>query len=288
MIVPFRAGAVALSLLMVASAPAWAQAPTLAPAPAAAVQADDPVVAVVNGSEIRRSAVLKAIDGLPAQYKQMPREMLFNTVQRQVVDRQLIAQAAEAAKVEDTASFKKRLADTRERLMQEVWLTEVVDAKLTDAFVKQRYDEAMKAAGPREEVRARHILCRDEADAKKAVAELEKGADFAEVAKKYSIDGSAGDGGDLGYFTRDMMVKEFSDAAFALKKGDYTHTPVKSQFGWHVIKVEDKREQSPPSFADFKDEIRQEMAQEIIVAKLDDLRKTAKIEEFDENGKPRK
>jgi len=249
--------------------------------------ASNPVVARVNGAEIRRDDVLKAIEGLPAQYRQLPKEVLFDRMRDQLVTSKLIDQAAEKAKLADDPEVKKQMDEVRERIIQQVYLTRAVEAELTDAVLKKKYDETVKAQPAKEEVRARHILVRDEAEAKKIIAELEKGGNFAELAKKYSIDGSSGQGGDLGYFTREVMVPEFSTAAFALKnKGDYTHTPVKSQFGYHIIQLEDKRTAPPPAFDEVKDQLKQDMAQELIVAKMAELRKGAKVEEFNQDGTP--
>jgi peptidyl-prolyl cis-trans isomerase C len=135
-------------------------------------------------------------------------------------------------------------------------------------------------------VHARHILVPTEAEAKSVIAELEKGADFAALAKKYSKDPGAESGGDLGYFGHDDMVKEFADAAFALSPGQYTKTPVKTEFGWHVIKVEDRRAGKPPSFEEAREQLSREIAHGIIDGKLHDLRNAAKIEEFGLDGKP--
>lgn len=259
----------------------------VAPIAVSAQSAGNPVVARVNGAEIRRDDVLKAIETLPAQYRQLPKEVLFDRMRDQLVTAKLIDQAAEKAKLGDDPEVKRQMAEVLERIIQQVYLTRAVEAELTDAVLKKKYDETVKAQPAKEEVHARHILVRDEAEAKKVIAELEKGGNFAELAKKYSIDGSSGQGGDLGYFTREVMVPEFSTAAFALKnKGDYTHTPVKSQFGYHIILLEDKRTAPPPAFDEVKEQIKQDMAQELIVAKMAELRKGAKVEEFNQDGSP--
>lgn len=261
----------------------------VSPMVVSAQTANNPVVARVNGTEIRRDEVLKAIETLPAQYRQLPKEVLFDRMRDQLVTSKLIDQAAEKAKLGDDPEVKRQMAEVRERIIQQVYLTRAVESELTDAVLRKKYDATIKAQPAKEEVHARHILVRDEADAKKVVAELEAGGNFSELAKKYSIDGSSGQGGDLGYFTREVMVPEFSTAAFALKnKGDYTHTPVKSQFGYHIILLEDKRTAPPPAFDEVKEQIKQDMAQELIVAKMAELRKGAKVEEFNQDGTPAK
>ena len=133
---------------------------------------------------------------------------------------------------------------------------------------------------------ARHILVEKEDDAKAIIAALDKGADFATLAKEKSTDPAKDNGGDLGFFSREDMVPEFADAAFKLQKGEYTKTPVHSQFGWHVIKVEDRRTAAPPSFEDSKQQLTNELAREVIGAKIKDLRSGAKIEMFALDGSP--
>jgi peptidyl-prolyl cis-trans isomerase C len=248
--------------------------------------ADDPVVARVNDSEIRRSDVLITIESLPAQYRQLPLEALFGTVLTQMIDRRLIAQAAEKSKLGDDAEVKRRLAGLRERVLQEIYLSNELEKALTDDKVRSRHEQLLKSQPAKEEVRARHILLASEADAKAVIDELTKGGDFAELAKSRSSGPSAATGGDLGYFAKDQMVPEFAEAAFAMKKGETSKAPVKTQFGWHVIKIEDRRQAAPPSFEERKDELRREMAQEMIVAIIDDLRKGAKIEQFSLDGGP--
>ena len=267
--------------LAVLALPAAAQLKPLAPA-------GDPVVAKVNGQEIKRSDVSVAIQNLPTQYQSMPFEALFQPVLNRLIEGHLLAGAAEKAKVGDDPDVKRRVAFARDRILQDVYLNREVEKGLTDAKLRAFYDKQVKEQPPAEEVRARHILVKTEDEAKAALAEIAKGADFGEVAKKRSTDGSAAQGGDLGYFTADQMVPEFSKAAFELKKGEVTKAPVKSQFGFHLIKVEDKRTQKMPTFEESKDELRSALAQEVAQGVVDVLRKDAKIETFDANGQPAK
>lgn len=248
--------------------------------------ADDPVVARVNGAEVRRSDVMLAIENLPQQYRQLPPEMLFGGVVSQIIDRKLVAQAAEKGKLGDDPIVKQRVASIRERVLQEAYLSREIEKEMTDGNLRARYEKQVKNAPGREEVHARHVLVQNEADAKAVIEDLRKGGDFAEVAKKRSSGPSAANGGDLGYFAREQMVPEFAEAAFAMKKGEVSAAPVKTQFGWHVIKVEDRRTPPPPSFEDSVNDLRQEMAQELIQARMEALRKDAKIERFGPDGKP--
>lgn len=248
--------------------------------------ADDPVVARVNGAEVRRSDVMLAIENLPQQYRQLPPEMLFGGVVSQIIDRKLVAQAAEKARLGEDPAVRQRVASIRERVLQETYLSRAIETEMTEANLRARYEKKVKSAPGREEVHARHVLVQNEADAKLVIEDLRKGGDFAEVARKRSTGPSAANGGDLGYFTREQMVPEFAEAAFAMKKGEISTAPVKTQFGWHVIKVEDRRTAPPPSFEDSVNDMRQEMAQELIQARMEALRKDAKIERLGPDGKP--
>jgi len=240
----------------------------------------DPVVAKVNGTDIRRSEVLMTLEALPEQYRGVPPDALFVPVLERMIDGKILAQAAEKAKVADDPEVKKRLAATRERVLQDVYLTKEVEKGLTDDKLKAEYDKAVKAQPPVEEVKARHILVKTEGEAKAAIEEVGKGADFAEVSKKRSTGPSANNGGDLGYFTKDQMVPEFATAAFALKAGEITKTPIQTQFGWHVIKVEDRRAAAVPTFDEKREEIRAGLAEAAVQTVIGDLRKAAKVEQF--------
>src|ERR1043165_4813398 len=222
-------------------------------APIARAQ-DDPVVARVNGTEVRQSDLAAAEEDLGGNIPQMTPEAKRDYLITFVGDMILVAKAAEAKKMGDTDDFKKKLAYARTKLLMEQLLQSEAKAAVTEAALHKVYDEAIGQMKKETEVRARHILVETEDEAKAVVAELKKGADFAELAKAKSKDPGSADGGDLGYFTKDQMVPEFSEVAFKLEKGQLSD-PVKSQFGWHVIKVEDKRERQPPEFDKVKDQL---------------------------------
>lgn len=281
----FRAGTLAFAVFAVGFTAMPGLAQTSKPAAAKAAQAD-PVMARVNGSEIRRSDVDRAVESLPDQYRQLPPAMLFNGILTQMIDRKLLAQAAEKAKLAGDPEVKQQLADSRDRIMQQAYLRREIEKQLTDDKLKARYDQTIKNQTGPEEVKARHILVSTEAEAKAVIVDLGKGTDFSELAKKKSTDRGATEGGDLGYFTRDKMVPEFAEAAFALKVGEYSKTPVKSQFGWHVIKVDDHRTAPPPSFEESRDELHQAMGQEMVPVLVAGLHKGAKIEQFNPDGTP--
>jgi len=246
----------------------------------------DPVVARVNSTTIHRSDVLQALGGMPPQVKDMPMAQVYPLLLERLIDGKLVAAAGRAQKLQDDPEIKRKVADYEDHAIQEAYLGRAINPKLTDAVLREKYDAFIKENPPQEEVRARHILVASEKEAQEVLAELKKGADFAAVARAKSTDGSARDGGDLGYFTRGDMVAEFSDAAFAMKPGEVSTTPVKSQFGWHIIKVEDRRVAPAPSFDETKDQLRSELSQAMVGEVVDGLRTKAKIERFDLDGKP--
>src|ERR1700753_4113717 len=198
-----------------------------------------------------------------------------------LIDMKIVAKAAEDKKIENNDDFKKRLAFARNRLLMDNLLAQEGKAALTDEAMKKVYDDAAKQITGEQEVHARHILVETEDEAKAIKAELDKGADFAELAKKKSKDPGASDGGDLGFFTKDQMVPEFSTVAFALEPGKISD-PVKSQFGWHIIKREKKRNRKPPEFDQVKVQIEAYVTRKAQADYVAKLRESAKIERMDQ------
>jgi peptidyl-prolyl cis-trans isomerase C len=245
----------------------------------------DPVVALVNGQPIHLSELEIAQTALPPQYRSMPLATVFPALLDKIVDTKLVVGDAKKNKIDADPVFKKRLAFVDEQLAQDYWLQREIARRITPERMQQRYLEKLKSMPPEEEARARHILVATEQEAKDLLAELKKGAAFEKLAKDKSTDKASGaEGGDLGWFKRGDMVKEFADAAFALKKGELSETPVKTQFGFHVIKMEDRRQAPAPAFEEMADQIREDMAREAVVNFIDQLRATAKIEKFAIDG----
>jgi len=238
---------------------------------------DDPVVARVEGTDVRQSDLAMAEEDLGGNIPQMTPEAKRDYLITFVGDMMLVAKAAEAKKFGDGDDFKRKLAYARTKLLMEQYLQSEAKGAVNDAAMKKVYDEAIGQLKKEPEVRARHILVETEDEAKAVVAELKKGADFAELAKTKSKDPGSADGGDLGYFTKDQMVPEFSEVAFKLDKGALSD-PVKSQFGWHVIKVEDKRERQPPEFDKVKDQLENFLVRKSQSELITKLRAEGKIE----------
>ncbi len=248
--------------------------------------AGDPVVARVNGTEIHRSEVVRTIGSLPAQIRQMPTEMVFPAVLDQMVNGKLVAAAA-AQKLTEDAEFKDKMKIAEERVIQEVYLTRAVKARITDDALKARYKKYLDENPPQDEIKASHILVATEAEAKALIGQLNGGADFAKLAKEKSTDAAAAaQGGDLGYFTREAMVAPFSEAAFAGTVGKVIETPVHTQFGWHVIRVDDRRKAPPPSQDEVRSDLESELSQEIVAGVVAELRAKATVEEFRSDGSP--
>jgi peptidyl-prolyl cis-trans isomerase C len=241
----------------------------------------DPVLAKVNGSEIRQSDLKLAEEELGPSLAQMDPATKDENVLSFLIDMKITAKAAEAKNIENDEDFKKRLAFTRNRLLMDSLLASEGKAATTDEAMKKVYEDASKQITGEQEVRARHILVETEDEAKAVEEELKKGADFAELAKKKSKDPGASDGGDLGFFTKDQMVPEFSAVAFALEPGKISD-PVKSQFGWHIIKVEEKRNRKPPDFDQVKGQIETYVTRKAQADYVAKLRETAKIERMDQ------
>ncbi|HWV42784.1 peptidylprolyl isomerase [Pseudorhodoplanes sp.] len=260
--------------------PALAAAALLALAGATTktVAQTDPVVARVNGTEIKESDLKAAEEDVGAQLPPMAEDAKKDYLTTYVADMILVSKAAEARKLGDTDEFKRKLALARTKLLMEALLQNEAKAAVTDEAMKKVYADAIKDIGNEQEVSARHILVESEDEAKAIASDLKKGGDFAAIAKEKSKDpGSKDSGGDLGFFTKDQMVPEFAEAAFKLDKGQISD-PVKSQFGWHVIRVDDKRAKQPPSFDQVKDQIENFVQRKAQAELIQKLRADAKIE----------
>jgi peptidyl-prolyl cis-trans isomerase C len=238
---------------------------------------DDPVVARVNGEEIRRSAVFEMAQTLPPQYQSQLAQVYPLLVQR-LVDFKLAYAAGLAGGLADDQDVKDRMAVLERRVIREIWIERALAALATDEALQASYNDFVAANPPKTEQNARHILLKTEGEAREVISKLDDGGDFVELAKELSTGPSGPQGGDLGYFTDDQMVPEFSTAASALEPGQYTKDPIKTQFGWHVIKVEDRREVPSPGFEEVEGQLQQELARENLETVLGGLRDSAEIE----------
>jgi peptidyl-prolyl cis-trans isomerase C len=252
----------------------------------AATAEEDPVVAKVNGAEIHRSQALEVRRRLPAQMQQVPDDLIMPVLVNIVIDTKLVAAEARRQNLQDDPEVREQMAKLEDLILEQYLVSRVVEKSLTDEALKKRYEKMLEETKGEEEVHARHILLANEEEAKAVIAQLQKGADFAELAKEKSTGPSAAQGGDLGYFGKGEMVPAFAEAAFALKPGAFTEEPVQTQFGWHVIKVEDRRKKEPPTFEEVSDQLRGELAREARAAYIEELRGKATIERMDEAQPP--
>jgi peptidyl-prolyl cis-trans isomerase C len=270
-----------------AKPPAAPAAPAAKPPAAAAAPTavKDPVVAVVNGQQIRLSELEIAQQSLPQQYRSMPLQAVFPALLERIIDSKLVVQEGKKSKTNEDPAFKKRMAFVEEQVLQDFWIQREIARLVTLEKIQAKYQERLKSMPPEEEVHARHILVATEDEAKAIIADLKKGTPFDKIAKEKSTDKASGaEGGDLGWFKKSDMVKEFADAAFDLKKDQTSETPTKTQFGYHVIKIDDRRTAPPPALEELAEQIREELAREAVTAQLDKIRAGSKIEKFNMDG----
>jgi peptidyl-prolyl cis-trans isomerase C len=257
-----------------------------APHLASAQKKDDPVLARVNGVEIKQSDLdIAEADVGPSLQVQEPnarKEALL----AYLIDLTALAQAASAKKLESGPDFAARLAYAKNKVLMEALLGDITKTAATEAEMKKLYDESVAKVAPEEEVRARHILVKTEKEAQDVLAKLKGGADFEKLAREISVDPSAKtNGGDLEYFTKGQMVAEFSDAAFKLNKGQVSQ-PVKSQFGFHIIKVEDKRSKPVPKYEEVKEQVQAFIVRKAQAELVMKVRSDAKIENLVKKDSP--
>lgn len=274
--------------LVLSAAPSLAQnTKTAAPAASAshAAPSDTQVVAVVNGSKILFRDVRLAYENLPKQYRGMPIAQIYQPLVQQLTERRLVLLAAEAENLAADPDVASQIQQAQQRILEQAMVSKRVAAAATEAALRARYEAGKIAQTGNDEVRASHILVETKAEADAIVAALNKGGDFAALAKEKSKGPSGAKGGDLGFFTKDKMVPAFAKAAFALKAGEVS-APVKTGFGWHVINVVDRRQGAGPTFAERAPELRQAIAQTVVAKLLADLTKKADIKVFKLDGSP--
>jgi peptidyl-prolyl cis-trans isomerase C len=270
-------GLLAAGLIAVTFQPSWSD------------DKPDPVVAKVGSDVIHLSDVTAVANTLPPQTRQMPPDQLLPKVLDQMVDTQVLAIEARKQGLDKDLVVQRTLHEVMERALVSAFLEKEVGPQITDASVKARFDKDIGSQPPVQEVHARHILVDDEATAKKIIAELKKGSNFAALSKQHSKDSAAVEqGGDLGFFKATDMVPEFSAAAFALKDNEISSTPVHTQFGWHVIQTLEHRTAAPPTFEQSRDQLRQKMISEAVHKVLTQAQAGVTVERFNLDGTPAK
>ena len=250
------------------------------------IKLGNPVVAVVNQEEIKRSDVFTFISSLPEQVRAMPIESLFPMALEQVINNKLVTTKASGASLENDPEVEQLVAQNKEQIIRNVYLERQVNERVTQKKLLDSYNELLAQIGDVQETKASHILVETEEEAREVVKQLDEGSDFAELAREKSTGPSAEAGGDLGYFAKNEMVPEFAEAAFALDPGAYSKDPVQTQFGWHVIKVEERRKRPEPEFELVKPQLEAQLRQQILTELVQEWQEDAKISKFDINGEP--
>ncbi|MBC8037692.1 MAG: peptidylprolyl isomerase [Rhizobiales bacterium] len=271
----FRNSTIAAAALVLTMAAALAQD--------GAIQ-DDKTIAIVNGWEIKVSEVQMATDDIVGQLPDLPPKLRYPFVVEYLVERHLLAQLAIKEEINHTEEYKRRLALYQAKALRDAYFFQKIRPQVTEEQIKAAYDSEAAKVAKVERIRARHILVGTEKEAKDILDRLGKGEKFEELAKKYSLEDSKDYGGDMGYFTAQEMVPEFSKAAFALKSGE-TSKPVETKYGWHIIKLEDRKMAAAQPYDQVKSAIRNVLLRKKVQETMDGLRATAKIEIIDEDLK---
>jgi peptidyl-prolyl cis-trans isomerase C len=246
----------------------------------------NPVIAKVDGNEIKRNEVIELINMMPPQMQQIPMEQLLPIAVEQLVNNKIIDEKSSGSNLANDKDVKEQLEKAKVQLVRAKFVENAVKAEITEERLKTKYADYVKNFPIVDEVKAAHILVKDEAKAKEIIKELDGGKAFADLAKENSTDGTAKNGGDLGYFTKQDVVAPFAEAAFATKVGTYTKKPVKTDFGYHVIRIDEMRKRPAAEFEQAKPYLEQELRREILDEVVQKWRGEAKIERFDIEGKP--
>lgn len=238
------------------------------------------VLAKVDGSPITRAELNKAFNIDPAQLGGISEEQLYPVLAEQLINRKLIDVAAGKKITDRNKALREELENAKTQIRRNIYLETIFDEEIDDEMLEKSYEAYVAQMPNVNEINARHILVKEKAEAEKLIKQLNDGADFETLARENSIGPSASKGGDIGYFAEGDMVKEFSDAAFALKKGAITKTPVKTQFGWHVIKVEDARKRPVPSLDEVRESLKNSLKPQILNAHMEELREKFNVVKY--------
>jgi peptidyl-prolyl cis-trans isomerase C len=243
---------------------------------------EDKVIATVNGHEIRVSEVQMATDDIMGQLPDLPPKLRYPFVVEYLIERHLLAQLAVKEGIAETEEYKRRLALYQAKALRDAYFFQKIRPQVTEEEIRKVYEEEAVKLQQTERVRARHILVGTEKEAEDILARLAQGEKFEDLAKQFSLDGSKDYGGDLGYFTQPEMVPEFSKAAFALKTGE-TSQPVKTDFGWHIIRLEDRKQGAAQPYDQVKAAIRNVLLRRKVGEVMEKVRATSKVEILDED-----
>jgi peptidyl-prolyl cis-trans isomerase C len=244
----------------------------------------DPVVGSVEGHLIYLSELGEASRTLPENLRGLPFDTLYPVLLDRMIDHEALVMMAKRKGMEEKKQVQRDIQAATERILEGAYLGEVAAPQVTEQAIQARYNRQFGNRPATEEVRARHILVTTEAEARKVLEELQKGADFATVARVVSKDPDASKGGDLGFFRREQVWPSFADVAFSLQPGQVGPNPIRNEFGWHVVKVEEKRLVAPPSFSDIHDQLRQELLAGAVQQAIASARSQIAIHRFNLDG----
>ncbi|MBT7730530.1 MAG: peptidylprolyl isomerase [Rhodospirillaceae bacterium] len=275
-----------LKLLFVAGLFCYWLTPLSAATEKVTTTAETKVVATVDGKPIFLSEILQMAQRLPDQYKQMSLEAVYPSLLSRAIDSKLVSLEGRRSGFSENPEVKKRLNQIEDQIISEIFLTKTIGSKVTKEALQNIYLKTKSEMTSGDQVKARHILLDSEQKALQIIKKLQDGEEFSKLASEHSTGPSAASGGDLGWFGEGQMVPEFSKAAFALNPGDIVTQPVKTQFGWHVIMVEDRKIAAPPSFEEAKEQLASDMSQKLLKQMIEELRSKAKIIRFQADGKP--
>lgn len=239
----------------------------------------DGVAAVVNGEKITVAQIREAYKANPQLEGRVSFEEFYNKALDGFISGKIVYQQAQKAKIEDTPEYKSQLKLAKEELARKIYMEKLVDKKVTDSEINKLYDEYKETFKSEKEMKAKHILVDNEKTAKEVIAKLNKGEKFDALAKKYSKDKP-----ELGYFTKRVMVPEFANAAFKMKKGEYSKTPVKTQFGYHIIMVEDIRDSKPADLKTIRPQLKAMLAQNALAESFQETAQSSKVEKYSLDG----
>jgi peptidyl-prolyl cis-trans isomerase C len=244
----------------------------------------DPVLGSVDGKLIYLSDLTRAINTLPDEMHKVPFDSIMPAILDRLIDHAALTMAARRADLDKKPEIQREMQAAADRVLERAWLAQVTQGKVTDASIQARFNQEYANRPATDEVRAQHILVGSEAEAKSVLAELKGGADFATVARIVSKDPDAKRGGDLGFFRRDQVWPGFADVAFSLQPGQISPLPIHNEFGWHIVKVEERRLVAPPTSSEMHDKIRQELTAEAVRDAIADAESRLIIHRFNLDG----
>lgn len=256
-------------------------APALAQDAAAPAQdAPDPrmAVATVNGAPVELGDLVAVRQDLPEQYQQLEDAALYDALVRQIAEHRMIATAAEASGVGDTPRGKRLLEMQRRNAIANLYMEVEIEKRVTEEKLQAAYAEIVAATPATEELRASHILVKDKEAADALKAQIDAGADFAELAREHGTDGAAAQGGDLGWFQQGAMVPAFAEAAFAIEKEGDVAGPVETRFGWHLIRLTGKRKAAAPAFEEIREDLESNLFNQAAIELIEELRASTTID----------